>query len=152
MRAGKTEACKAPKNIWACIVPKFAEPSGEPDTMEIIKTVRNGLPGDVITKVANAYQIQKKDMFNILHLTPKTGQRTVHRKKLTTEKSDHLVRLVKVYERATDVFGCRENAFRWVKTPCLAMGGEVPFNLLDTTEGADLVMDILGRIEHGIPA
>jgi uncharacterized protein (DUF2384 family) len=39
---------------------------------------------------------------------------------------------------------------RWLKSPCYALGNQVPVQLLDTTEGTELVMNTLGCIEYGV--
>ncbi len=58
--------------------------------------------------------------------------------------------LVEVTARAIEVFGSREKALRWLKTPVRSLGNQPPLSLLDTPEGIDRVNDVLGRVEHGI--
>ncbi|MDR3580517.1 MAG: MbcA/ParS/Xre antitoxin family protein [Oryzomonas sp.] len=55
-----------------------------------------------------------------------------------------------VLERAIEVFGTREKAIQWFNSPIPALGGKVPAELLKTPEGAELVMNTLGRIEYGL--
>lgn len=40
-------------------------------------------------------------------------------------------------------------AHRWLRKPNRALGGRTPLSLLDTAPGAELVSDVLVRIEHG---
>lgn len=58
--------------------------------------------------------------------------------------------LVEVTARAIEVFGSREKALRWLKTPVRSLGDRVPLSLLDTPDGVDRLHDVLGRVEHGI--
>jgi putative toxin-antitoxin system antitoxin component (TIGR02293 family) len=58
--------------------------------------------------------------------------------------------LVEVTARAIEVFGSREKALRWLKTPIRSLGDQSPLSLLDTPEGIDRVNDVLGRVEHGV--
>lgn len=58
--------------------------------------------------------------------------------------------LVDVTARAIEVFGSREKALRWLKTPVRSLGDQSPLSLLDTPEGVDRVTDVLGRVEHGV--
>jgi len=55
-----------------------------------------------------------------------------------------------VLDKANSVFGDNNKAMIWLNSPCYAIGNQVPMQLLDTVEGMELVMDALGRIEHGI--
>jgi Protein of unknown function (DUF2384) len=44
-----------------------------------------------------------------------------------------------------------ERAREWLKSPQFALGGEIPLEYADTEPGAQIVEDLLGRIEHGTP-
>lgn len=67
---------------------------------------------------------------------------------LATEPSR--VHLEQVLERATEVLGSRDKALRWIRTPVLGLKSATPISLLNTPEGRDAVLTVLGRIEHGI--
>ncbi|WP_220476902.1 antitoxin Xre/MbcA/ParS toxin-binding domain-containing protein [Massilia cavernae] len=43
-----------------------------------------------------------------------------------------------------------EAAKTWLRQNNRSLGGEVPLSLLDTEVGYELVLDTLGRIEHGV--
>ena len=55
-----------------------------------------------------------------------------------------------VLARAIEVFESRENALQWLNSPIPALACQVPAEILKTHEGTQLVMDELGRIEHGV--
>lgn len=123
--------------------------AGEPDPMDLIKVIRDGLPGSSVAKVAEELDVNKFEIYKLLHISPKTGQRAAS-KKLDTDKSDRLIQVVKVFIRAGEVFGESPKALRWLKSPCYTLGNQIPLELLDTSEGYELVMDTLGRIEYGV--
>ena len=58
--------------------------------------------------------------------------------------------LVDVTARAIEVFGTREKAMRWLRTPVRALGNQTPMSLLQTAEGLVRVQDTLGQVEHGV--
>lgn len=58
--------------------------------------------------------------------------------------------IVDVTARAIEVFGTREKALRWLKTPVRSLGDQTPLSLLNSTEGVAQVQDTLGRVEHGV--
>ena len=66
------------------------------------------------------------------------------------ESPEDLVRLAEVTARAVEVFGTREKASRWLKTPVPCLGEHTPLSLLNQAEGAKMVEDTLGRVEHGV--
>lgn len=69
---------------------------------------------------------------------------------LTPEESAKLVRLARVAWRAQEVFEDLDKAIDWLKSPNRALEGHPPIALLDTEVGAESVLDVLGRIEHGV--
>ena len=58
--------------------------------------------------------------------------------------------VVDVVAKAIEVFGTREKALRWLKTPVRSLGDQTPVSLLNTPEGLAQVQDTLGRVEHGV--
>jgi putative toxin-antitoxin system antitoxin component (TIGR02293 family) len=57
---------------------------------------------------------------------------------------------VDLLQRAVEVFGSENKAMRWFISPNHALGGSCPGELAETAEGRQEVLDVLGRIEHGI--
>jgi Protein of unknown function (DUF2384) len=57
--------------------------------------------------------------------------------------------LKSVYKRCIEVFGDKDKARRWMRSPILALGCQAPLDFLDTAEGVELVMDTLVGIEYG---
>ena len=53
---------------------------------------------------------------------------------------------------AEETFGSQEKAARWLRRPTVALDGEAPLDLLDTSEGSRAVETLLGRIDHGLGA
>ena len=58
--------------------------------------------------------------------------------------------IASVSARATEVFGSREKAMRWLYTPLSSFGNRTPISLISTTNGPAELEDTLGAIEHGI--
>lgn len=58
--------------------------------------------------------------------------------------------LAEVLAQASAVFGGRVEAERWMSRPATGLDGARPIDLLRTLQGAELVTDFLGRLEHGV--
>ena len=58
--------------------------------------------------------------------------------------------IVSVTARAIEVFGTREKAIRWLRTPIPALSDRTPLSMLNTADGIEHIEDVLGRIEHGV--
>ena len=55
-------------------------------------------------------------------------------------------------KRASVIFGDKEKAMLWMKSPCPALGGKPPIDLAETVAGMELVSEVLARIECGLLA
>jgi putative toxin-antitoxin system antitoxin component (TIGR02293 family) len=77
-------------------------------------------------------------------INPKTGEKRVVEAKLVADS------IIDVTARAIEVFGTREQALRWLKTPVRSLGDHTPLSLLKSAEGVAQVQDTLGRVEHGV--
>ena len=51
---------------------------------------------------------------------------------------------------ASTVFGSRNAAERWMARPAMGLDGARPIELLRTLQGAELVTEFLGRLEHAV--
>jgi hypothetical protein len=55
-----------------------------------------------------------------------------------------------VYARSIEVLGCEDKAMRWLGRPIPALDYATPVSLLRDKKGRDAVLDVLGRLEHGV--
>ena len=58
--------------------------------------------------------------------------------------------LAETLAQASAVFGGRDAAERWMAHPAMGLDGARPIDLLRTLQGAELVTEFLGRLEHGV--
>jgi putative toxin-antitoxin system antitoxin component (TIGR02293 family) len=119
------------------------------DESALIELTRHGLPGAAIDTLARNLGITVSELSHYLHVSSRTLMR--HRGKLLDKHlSDHLLTIGSVVARCSDLFQSPEKASRWLKSPSLALGNSRPLDLLDTTAGAGMVLNLLGRIEYGV--
>ena len=55
-----------------------------------------------------------------------------------------------VFQKALEVLGSAEKAKSWLAASNQALGGFSPDGLAQSPEGIQAVLQVLGRIEHGI--
>jgi putative toxin-antitoxin system antitoxin component (TIGR02293 family) len=59
--------------------------------------------------------------------------------------------LTQVISQASELFeGDRKMAENWLSKPLPAIDNEIPFDFIDTPERAQQLLDIIGRLEHGV--
>ncbi|ATQ75880.1 antitoxin [Massilia violaceinigra] len=123
------------------------------DTSAIIDEMRSGTPASVIRDVANRFGITQDSLFVHLRLPRNTLRERISKNALlSSTEQDRIYRADRVWKRTLDVLEDENSARRWITRSNRALGGESPLSLLDTEVGYELVMDTLGRIEHGVVA
>jgi len=69
---------------------------------------------------------------------------------LNYEQSSRVWKFAEVLAHATEVFGSRSEAEKWLEQPVMALEGRKPIDLLATSVGVELVENHLTRLEYGV--
>lgn len=119
--------------------------------LDFVEMVRQGLPYQAVLSAGQWLRLTEDRTVTWLGIPKRTAaRRKATRGRLRSAESERLLRLARVAAMAADVLGTREKAVQWMERPNRALGGEVPVRLLDTDLGSQKVLDVLGRIEHGV--
>ncbi|MCO5287032.1 MAG: DUF2384 domain-containing protein [Chitinophagaceae bacterium] len=109
-----------------------------------------GLAISVFDGLMQVTALNKKQLAAFIDATPKTiDNYRVRRHKLGRIESEQLLQLLALYKKGQEIFGSSEAFNQWLKLPASGIGGIIPFDLLYTAGGINLVMEELLRIEYG---
>ena len=100
--------------------------------------------------MARSADLSKAEVAIAIGIPERTLARRKQEGRLHAEESSRLLRLARVISRAEQVFEDADAAMDWLSSANATLEGATPLSLLDTDLGAENVMDILGRIEHGV--
>lgn len=117
---------------------------------QLINQLKAGLPVESFDDLRKHLELTDNSLAQIVQIPKRTLNRRRLRGKFNTDESERVLRLTQVYEMAADVFESREKARRWLKKPARGLGGRIPLEYADTYIGANEVIKLLGRIDHGI--
>ena len=121
------------------------------ESFGLMNVIRKGLPTTSLDHLSKQLGLSSSTIVVELGLAKRTYARKVEKHELlSTEQTERVVRLARVFAYAKHVFGSEEKARRWMQKPSRALGGEVPLRLLDTDVGGNAVIDELGRIDYGV--
>ncbi|MDZ7847582.1 MAG: antitoxin Xre/MbcA/ParS toxin-binding domain-containing protein [Owenweeksia sp.] len=116
-----------------------------------ILLIRRGLPLHSLNYFLKKSKLNRQELANILQISPRTMQRYSDGHMLPSPVSEKLLRLNDLYQQAEDVLGGGpENITAWLRSEIPALGDQHPLDLLDTYEGLDIVINVLGRLEWGV--
>ncbi len=66
------------------------------------------------------------------------------------ELSEQILQIAEVTAKGSKVFEGRERFLAWLNHPNKALNNKTPMSLLNSKFGTDMVLNELGRIEHGV--
>ena len=113
-----------------------------------------GLPADQVQAFLDSFQaIPRAALVAVLGISQRTLERALaDQRALDPNASDRALRLLGVLQRAIDTFGSRPAAEQWLAAPAIGLEGRTPLELLQSSEGTDIVKTLLGRMDHGVYA
>jgi len=110
-----------------------------------------GLPYKSLETLIASSGLKQQEILHAAQLPASTLARRRKAKKLEPAESERLFRVARVFERAAELFeGDAAAARRWLTEPVRGLGYRVPLELARTQVGAQLVLDLIGRLEHGV--
>lgn len=116
----------------------------------LIALVRQGITKRGYDKMLKATDLSATELANLIDISDRTLRRYTPDQTLSRSQSERMVALASLYSRGAEVFKGLDRFNEWVGRPQLAFGNKAPKNFLDTSIGIGMIMDELGRIEHGI--
>jgi putative toxin-antitoxin system antitoxin component (TIGR02293 family) len=116
----------------------------------MVMKAAEGLAVSVFDEIMRMSGLNKSQLAAFLDATPKTiDNYRLRRHKLGRTESEQLLQLMALYKKGQEVFGTSEDFSQWLAQPAAGLGGIIPFDLLYTQGGINLVMEELVRVEYG---
>lgn len=118
---------------------------------DFIHIASRGLNANIIKNFRRYFNLSLDSTANFLNVSEPTIYRwTKSNKKLERNFSVKLFEISELFLMGSEIFGNKQNFFKWLNLPNTALGGMEPKDLIEIPEGVSKVRGILGRIEHGV--
>ena len=117
---------------------------------DLIRQIQKGLRFSELETLQNSIDMPFEQLAAKLSISRSTLQRRKAAGRLSPDESDKVMRLSRLLEHATNVFGDIDKARAWLKFPQRGLGGAVPLDYAETEVGAREVDNLLGRIDYGV--
>lgn len=125
----------------------------EAGTGELVRRVGDGFSYEHLEHFRENVGLSAGEVADLVGINPRTLSRRKREGRLQADESDRLLRLSRVYAGALSLFGGDlGKAQHWLSTPKVALGGESPLDYSRVEVGSQEVLDLVGRIEHGVPS
>ncbi len=111
------------------------------------KTVASGIP----LSIADMNKSIIKSMILYKIFPRKTWENAKKSKKLSSQNSERLLRVLRMAEKAKQAFG-NEAGLLWIERPTSVFDSKAPIEMLNNESGSRAVELFLGRAMHGFNA
>jgi putative toxin-antitoxin system antitoxin component (TIGR02293 family) len=116
---------------------------------ELVLSLQEGIPYRALEAVKRRLHLSDSELSQAIDIHPRTLMRRKSQKRLRSDESDRLSRLLRVTSQAIDVLGGEANAMAWLRHPNRALAGAPPLQYLSTDLGARRVEAVLSHIDWG---
>jgi len=122
--------------------------------LQVHDLVTEGLPVDRARELMASFRLIDRDtVLKAMGISERTLQRAKRADRpLDSNASDRSLRLAAVAEQAIEVLGSQEAAERWLAAPAMGLDQRRPIDLLQSSEGTELVKTLLTRMDYGVYA
>lgn len=115
--------------------------------MELINRIREGVKKSDWKQLIQLTNSTEKEFEHILPASISSMQKkTVYGK----ETSERIYELARLFGLGYDVFDSKEDFKKWLITPSKTLGNKIPFELLDSSFGFEMVENEIIRIQYNV--
>lgn len=111
-----------------------------------VETFRNGLKRNSFESLKEVTGLDNNTLASALAVSAKTLQR---KDVFDVVQSERMYELAELYALGTGYFG-KDGFRRWMDRPLFTLGNRKPIELIDVSEGIDLLKTEIMRLQHGI--
>lgn len=115
--------------------------------LELIDRIREGVKKSDWKQLIQYTDSTEKEFEHILPASISSMQKKMIYGKETSER---IYELAKLFGLGYEVFDTKDDFKRWLRTPSKALGNKMPFELLDSSFGFELVENEIIRIQYNV--
>jgi len=124
------------------------------DDYSIVMNSLKGVKANVFFDLVSIAGLKKNQLADdVFRVSLKTITRyQKDNKRLDPRNSELVLKLIALYRKGIEIFGEIESFNRWLNKPAFGLGDQIPYQLMNTSTGIDLIFEELVRIEFGATA
>ena len=118
------------------------------DDISLLTRSKKGLSAKAALDFLSLSGFTQDEFQETFKTTVKTIQNHVTRElTLDAALSEKLLKSFALFDKGTEIFGSAKSFHQWLNTPAYGLGNQLPFELMDTITGIQLIEEELIRIE-----
>jgi putative toxin-antitoxin system antitoxin component (TIGR02293 family) len=117
---------------------------------DLISLSDHGVTKNALLNLTRYLSFPLTQIAELLPISERTVQRYSRSKHFNRPISEQILQIAEVVVKGVEVFEIKNNFLVWMKQQNVALGRKTPLSLLSSRFGTQMVLDELGRIEHGV--
>jgi putative toxin-antitoxin system antitoxin component (TIGR02293 family) len=118
--------------------------------MDMIELSKRGISKNALAHLANYLSFTLNQMADLLPVSERTIQRCSSGDQFNSVVSEQILQIAEVAARGKEVFEDKNKFLSWMNHPNKTLDNKTPASLLSSRFGIEMVLDELGRLEHGV--
>jgi putative toxin-antitoxin system antitoxin component (TIGR02293 family) len=120
------------------------------DAISLLNTSKKGLDAKSALDFLSLSGFTQDEFQETFKTTVKTIQNHVNKDlKLDASLSEKLLKSFALFDTGIEIFGSGQAFHQWLNTPAYGLGNMLPFDMMDTITGIQLIEEELIRIQFG---
>ncbi len=125
-------------------------PESHMTPLEKMGMVRLGITKQDLEKLKKKTELDYDRLAKALSVARATLINKKEKEKFSPDLSEKIVGLADIYSYGYEVFEEETRFNQWMFKPNIALGGLLPFDLIDNQFGREEVKNLIGRIDYGV--
>jgi len=116
-------------------------------------SINVGLSATILRSIADKTQLDEITLLRMAGIDRNTYSRRLNsaEQRFSPEQSARVYTLARAISAASELFNNNNvRLAQWLSKPAKGLGGKRPAELLSTPAGAEAVLTLVGRLEHGV--
>jgi putative toxin-antitoxin system antitoxin component (TIGR02293 family) len=126
------------------------KPERELSAFEKMHIVRDGVSKKDLELLKNKADLDYTMLAKALSVTRATLINKKRGERFNAGLSEKIVGMADLYSYGFEVFEDKDRFNQWMSKPNKALGGQIPYDLIDNQIGREEVRNLIGRIDYGI--
>lgn len=126
------------------------KPEHRTTSFEKMNIVRKGIQKSDLELLKKKAALDYTSLAKVLGVTRATLINKKRNEKFGAVLSEKILSLADLYSYGFEVFGDEALFNQWMRKPNQAIGGNIPYDIIDNQYGREEVKNIIGRIAYGV--
>jgi len=118
--------------------------------MEKMKLSKIGVSKKYLEQVKTKTMLDYQKLANVLSINRATLINKKQDEKFSAAQSERIIGLDALFNQGLEVFQDKDKLNGWLNTPNRALGGKIPYDVMNNQFGREEVLNLLGRIQWGV--